>query len=70
MRSTILALALIIIGCSTTPTTKIPAPSAARDGKTPIALARPSFRHRIVEKHQREAQVAQGKLAVDGQLVR
>jgi hypothetical protein len=73
MRTTILALALIASGCSTTPTTKVPVPAAARDGKTPVVLGKPSLSHRILEQRLQDAQVAevaQGKLAVEGQLVR
>ncbi len=68
MRTTMFALALLVAGCSTTP--KVPAPSAARDGKTPVALEKSSISHRIVDRRMQDAQVARGKLAVEGQLVR
>jgi uncharacterized lipoprotein YajG len=70
MRTTLLALALLASGCSTTPTTKVPTPAAARDGKTPVVLEPPSVSHRIMDQRFQDAQVAQGKLAVEGQLVR
>ena len=64
-----LALALLASGC-TTPMTKVPAAPAARDGKTPVALGRPSVSQRIMGQRMQDAQVAQGRLAVEGQLVR
>ncbi len=70
MRTILLALALLAAGCSTTPTTKIPPPAITRDGKTPVALELPSLSHRIMDRRLQDAQVSQGKLAVEGQLVR
>ena len=70
MRTTLLALALLASGCSTPPIKKVPAPSAARDGKTPVALEKSSLSQRIMEQRIQDAQVAKGELAVEGQLVR
>ena len=70
MRTTMIALALLAAGCTTTPTTKVPAPAAARDGKTPVALEKSSISQRILEQRLQDAQMARGELAVQGQLAR
>jgi hypothetical protein len=70
MRTILLALALFAAGCSTTPINKVPVPAAARDGKTPVTLGKPNLSQRIIEQRIQDGQVAQGKLAVEGHLVR
>ena len=69
MRTIFMALALFTAGCST-PMKKVPVPAAARDGKTPVTLGKPNLSQRIIEQRILDGQVARGKLAVDGQLVR
>jgi hypothetical protein len=70
MRLIMLAFTLVFAGCSAIPTKTVPAAPAARDGKTPIVLGKPIVWQRIQERRLQNAQVAQGKLTVEGQLVR
>ena len=61
---------LSLAGCTTTSSKIHPAPQAVHDTKTPVALPKPSISQRLEAQRIQNGQVAQGKIAVEGSIVR
>ena len=61
---------LSLAGCTTTSSKIQPAPQAIHDTKTPVALSKPSISQRLKAQRIQDGQVAQGKIAVGGSIVR